>query len=435
MDFLSRLTSRPPQRNLPAEGRSPFQQDADRIVFSSAFRRLQNKTQVHPLPHTDFVRTRLTHSMEVASVGRSLGGLVARQLLAGDAALSRSQPHLAADLGDIVAAACLAHDIGNPPFGHAGEEAMQTWFGAAGAVLDDGLTAAERADFLRFEGNAQGFRILTQLQMDRYDGGMRLMDATLAAFSKYPCGAGAAEGRAAAYIGRKKHGFMQAEAAIFAELAGRLGLAPLAGAAQAYYRHPFTYLVEAADDICYSVIDVEDGVKLGRIGFSEAEALFREIIGQPLGDRYERRSNDEKLSTLRSRAIGSLIDACGAAFVGPARDFLAGHAPMALIDATPQAAVAVQLKRLALTRVYRWDRTVTEELKGISVIHRLLDLFVPAAVAVKRNAVVSRLCALVPHFNPGASRYERLLSVTDYISGMTDRYAMDMHERLGDVSL
>jgi dGTPase len=183
------------------------------------------------------------------------------------------------------------------------------------------------------------------------------------------------------------------------------------------------------------VIDVEDGVKLGRIGFSEAEALFREIIGQPLGDRYERRSNDEKLSTLRSRAIGSLIDACGAAFVGPARDFLAGHAPMALIDATPQAAVAVQLKRLALTRVYRWDRMVTEELKGISVIHRLLDLFVPAAVAVKRNAVVSRLCALVPHFNPGASRYERLLSVTDYISGMTDRYAMDMHERLGDVSL
>jgi len=427
MDWIDTLLSCPPNRNVPSDGRSPFQQDADRIVFSSAFRRLQNKTQVHPLPHTDFVRTRLTHSMEVASVGRSLGGQVARKL---PAALLGSHPHLAADLGDIVAAACLAHDIGNPPFGHTGEQAMQHWFDEhLGLAVGDGeLDEAEQTDFLKFEGNAQGFRILTRLQMDRNEGGMRLMDATLGAFTKYPTGAAAAQGRHADYVGRKKHGFMQAEAQLFADLAGRLHLQAIAGAAQAWARYPLAYLVEAADDICYSVIDVEDGVKLGRISFSEAEELFRPIIGADLGSRYAARTTDEKLSTLRSRTIGSLIDACCAAFVASAPS-------VSLIDATPHAASAKALKTLARDRVYRWERTVTKELEGIAVIQRLLDLFVGALNAGPRHVTAQRLLDLVPNYPHNAARYQRLLAITDYISGMTDRYAVDMQQQLREIRL
>ncbi len=426
MNWIETLDSCPPRRNVPSDGRSAFQQDADRIVFSSAFRRLQNKTQVHPLPHTDFVRTRLTHSMEVASVGRSLGGQVARRLL--EQGLTKRQ-HIAADLGDIVAAACLAHDIGNPPFGHTGEQAMQQWFNDEAETAFGGeLNEAEEQDFRRFEGNAQGFRILTRLQMDRNEGGMRLMDATLGAFTKYPTGAAAAQGRAAQYVGRKKHGFMQAEAEIFAALAERLKMAPDVDVAQAWQRHPLAYLVEAADDICYSVIDVEDGVKLGRIGFSEAEDLFRPIIGGDLGSRYAARSADEKLSTLRSRAIGSLIDACCAAFV-------AQPPQQSLADVTAHGDQVRKLKQLALARVYRWERTVTKELEGIAVIQRLLDLFVGALNARAGHVTAARLLDLVPHYDRAASRYHRLLAVTDYISGMTDRYAVDMHQQLREIKI
>ncbi len=423
MDWIETLLSCPPNRRPPGDGRSPFQQDADRIVFSSAFRRLQNKTQVHPLPHTDFVRTRLTHSMEVASVGRSLGGQVARRL--PDDVL-KAHPHLAADLGDIVAAACLAHDIGNPPFGHTGEQAMQHWFADFfGRRGGDDLSDAELEDFLRFEGNAQGFRILTRLQMDRNEGGMRLMDATLGAFTKYPCASDARQ--KPGYSGRKKHGFMQAEAELFAALAVRLRLEPFAGV-QAWRRYPLAYLVEAADDICYSIIDVEDGVKLGRIGFSEAEELFLPIIGADLGERYKLRNADEKLSTLRSRAIGGLIDACCAAFV-------AAPLEAAVVDATPHRETVKKLKTLAAERVYRWERTVTKELEGIAVIRRLLDLFVGALDAKPGHVTAERLLDLVPHYRTATTRYQRLLSITDYISGMTDRYAIEMQQQLRDISL
>lgn len=435
MDWIDTLDSCPPGRRLPPEGRSPFQQDADRIVFSSAFRRLQNKTQVHPLPDSDFVRTRLTHSMEVASVGRSLGNQVARRLLAADKSLAAIRPHLAADLGDIVAAACLAHDIGNPPFGHTGEQAIQHWFDEnRDAAFAGALNAAEQTDLLRFEGNAQGYRILTRLQMDRDDGGMRLMDATLGAFTKYPSGSLAQQ--SGDYIGRKKHGFDAAEAEIFAAMAGRLKLQPLAGIAQAWQRHPLAYLVEAADDICYRVIDVEDGVKLGRIGFSEAEGLLQQLIAGKQSDNYFRRSVDEKLSTLRSRAIGGLLDACCDAFIDPANGYLDGAAKQDLLSATPLQTPAKALKDLALQRVYQWERTVGEEFKGINAIQHMLRLFVAALNAGKKNVTAQRLLVLIPHMpKDDAPRYLRLLAITDYISGMTDRFAMDMQERLRDVTV
>ncbi|WP_370153830.1 dGTP triphosphohydrolase [Ferrovibrio sp.] len=437
MTWLDTLKSGPDGRRLPQDGRSPFQQDADRIVFSSAFRRMQDKTQVHPQPQSDYVRTRLTHSMEVASVGRSLGGQVARLLFRSGYAPEGRHRDLAADLGDIVAAACLAHDIGNPPFGHTGEQAMQTWFDAhREAAFAGDLDAAQQADFLLFEGNAQGFRILTRLQMDRNQGGMRLMDATLGAFTKYPCDAQHRQGRDAVYIGRKKHGYKQSEAALFEAMTLRLGL-PLLDAELpgAWRRHPLAYLVEAADDICYRVVDVEDGVKLGRIGFSEAEELFLAIIGTGMSDRYRARSNDEKLSTLRSLSIGALIDAACRAFVDPANGFLDAAQPKALLDLTPHDAAARQLKTLAMGRVYLWERTVTEELKGITVLHRLLDLFVAAMNAGPRHVTAQRLLSLIPHYDAAAPRYQRLLAVTDYISGMTDRYAKETAERLREVAL
>lgn len=438
MIWLETLKSCPDGRRLPQDGRSPFQQDADRIVFSSAFRRLQDKTQVHPQPQSDYVRTRLTHSMEVASVGRSLGGQVARLLFQDGLASDSQHRDLVADLGDIIAAACLAHDIGNPPFGHTGEQAIQSWFARHGETAFAGaLSEAEQNDLLQFEGNAQGLRILTCLQMDRNQGGMRLMDATLGAFSKYPSGVLQRQKKDAAgsvYIGRRKHGYNQSEAASFAALAGRLHLTPLAEAPGAWCRHPLAYLLEAADDICYRVIDVEDGVKLGRIGFSEAEELYLAIIGTGMSDRYRQRNNDEKLSTLRSLTIGRLIDVCSRAFVSPQNGFLDGSQALPLLDVTPLAEPAKQLKTLARQRVYRWERTITEELKGIAVLHRLLDLFV-GAVNAPSGVTAQRLLDLVPHYDGAASRYDRLLTVTDYISGMTDRYAKDTAERLRDVTL
>jgi dGTPase len=225
---------------------------------------------------------------------------------------------------------------------------------------------------------------------------------------------------------------MQDEAGIFAAMAERLGLPAIDGTSGAWYRHPLAYLVEAADDICYRVIDVEDGVKLGRIGFSEAEDIFRTIIGGDLGTRYPSRNNDEKLSTLRSRSIGALIDAACQAFIAPSNDFLDGKS---LLDLTAPGGAAKQLKRLALDRVYLWERTVTEELKGITVLHRLLDLFVAAMNADPKHVTAQRLLSLVPHYQAGLSRYRQLLAVTDYISGMTDRYAKDTAERLRDVVL
>ncbi len=423
MDWIAQIYAS--LNSSPADDRSLFQRDADRIVFSSAFRRLQQKTQVHPHPQTDYVRTRLTHSMEVASVGRSLAGQVARRLAKQSAGLPRD---LAADFGDIVAAACLAHDIGNPPFGHAGEAAIQSWFDANRTVFGGELSPAQEADFLKFEGNAQGFRILTRLQMDRNAGGMRLTPATLAAFSKYPCASDARE--KGGYIGRKKHGFMQSEQAIFAANAAAM-LTPALLEDRAWHRHPLVYLVEAADDICYRIIDVEDGVKLGRIRFGEAEDICMRILGPgALSERYKQRSDDEKLSTLRSMVIGSLVAACRDAFVDPANGFLDGSAAISLIEATALSAEAEQLKDMALERVYRWERTVMEEVKGIQVLNDLLDRFVTAAVGGGGAVLRQRLVSLVPHFPKDAPRYERLLAVTDYISGMTDRYAAEMQGRL-----
>ena len=237
--------------------RSPFHQDYDRVVFSSAFRRLQDKTQVFPLAKSDYVRTRLTHSLEASCVGRSLGMEVGLRLKRLPKGVDTS------GLGMIVSTACLAHDIGNPPFGHAGEQAISQWFRDKGKEFLCPLTEQQKRDFLNFEGNAQGFRILTRLQHPGNNGGLQLTYATLSAFSKYPTSSIAvSKENGNSSVARKKHGFFAADKQAFSQVAKTVGLIP-SDREESWCRHPLAFLVEAADDICYSIIDLEDGVRRG----------------------------------------------------------------------------------------------------------------------------------------------------------------------------
>lgn len=258
-------------------GRSPFHKDHDRIIFSGAFRRLGRKTQVHPVSSNDHIHTRLTHSLEVSCVGRSLGMRVGEVLR--DELPEWCSP---ADLGMIVQSACLAHDIGNPPFGHSGEDAIRCWFQqAAGRGWLDEMTDSQRADFLNFEGNAQGFRVLTQLEYHQFDGGTRLTYATLGTYLKYPW-----TSRHAEALGYKKHKFgcYQNELSLLEQIAQKLDLPKVAD--QRWARHPLVYLMEAADDICYGLIDLEDGLEMELLDYAEVEALLLGLVGDDIPETY-----------------------------------------------------------------------------------------------------------------------------------------------------
>lgn len=388
------------ERTEPVDpARSPFQKDFDRIVFSSAFRRLQDKTQVHPFPGNDYVRTRLTHSLEVASVGRSLGA-AAGQVISGR---RRLPPDLgAAEFGHIVSAACLAHDIGNPPFGHRGEELIRAWFAesARGRAALSGLTPGQQQDFLQFEGNAQGFRILTRLQNWTDLGGMRLTAAVLGAFTKYPrlSDAARADGRAAA--GARKFGVMQAEAPVFRELAQELGL-PEDHPGQ-WQRHPLAWLVEAADDMCYSIIDLEDGFKLGKLTFDTAEALLRPIAGD--GRRYREISEPgRRIGYLRAKAIGRLVDQAVTAFLDMEPEMLDGRAGPSLMEVMPAHRYVAEITRITASKVFVPDADYDESLGADRAIAHLLDRYLAGV--------------------PGTG-YQRILECTDHVSGMTDSYAL-----------
>lgn len=410
--------------------RNPFQKDWDRVVFCSAFRRLQDKTQVHSLPESDYVRNRLTHSLEVSSVGRSLGAQVGQTVMARHGAGLADLT--AAEFGHIVAAACIGHDIGNPPFGHFGEATMRHWFRAGpGAALVAGLPAAQRADFENFEGNAQGFRVMTRLQNWRDAGGLRLTCATLATFMKYPFGSTAAD------PAKGKFGYFAAEAALFAEMAQTVGLAPLDGGRHA--RHPLTYLVEAADDICYSVVDIEDGYKLGRITFREAEGWLKRLLRR-LPPRYSEIADEPwKIAYLRAKAIGDLIDLAVAVFLDSEADILAGRFAGDLLGQSPAAPLLAELAGFTRTRIFETRERFQTEVMGGEILASLLQAFCDAHLALEQAG--GGAAALAPRHHallqlmpvpPVAARprYEWLLDVTDFISGMTDSYALRQFQRL-----
>jgi len=414
--------------------RSQWQRDHDRLIFSGAFRRLAVKTQVHPLSDNDHVHTRLSHSLEVASVGRSLGARLGRWMR--DEGLL-SDTHSGSGLGALVQAACLAHDIGNPPFGHAGERAIRQFFESHPECLS-GLSRAERADLTGFEGNAQGFRVITCLERHWFDGGMRLTAATIGTFIKYPFAANSAFGQT-----NRKHGVNQAELPFMRELASHLGLVEVMP--DVWARHPLVYAVEAADDICYALIDLEDAVELGHLDYEEVSSLMKELVDR--GARrnlYEQLLDDSeaKLELLRSAAIDALVHEAEARFQSHYDAIMSGAFDEELLDWRRASAgeVIQRAKALARERVYVDLTKQSYEGQSGRLLRGVLAHLIDGAEALaqaggdgtyissKARDAVARLGKFRPR--PNDSKYQRLMRVTDHVSAMTDRYLIRLVDDL-----
>jgi dGTPase len=411
--LLSPERLRRPEAPRGSPTRSPFQQDADLIVFSAAFRRLQDKTQVQPLAEGGRVRSRLTHSIEVASVGRSLGSSVAHGLN-----LDADQRHA---LAHVVHAACLAHDIGNPPFGHGGEDAIQAWFRAH----DLQLSADRSADFQHYDGNAQGLRTLTQLENYRFAGGLRLTHATLGALIKYPVRAAACD---PTQLARKKPGFFTAEEPYVEVLWRSFGL-------PRGVRHPLVYLTEAADDICYAIVDLEDGFGAGLLDYHDAAEVLEELAGTRADGALARA---ERLQKLRGVAIGRLIEALSEVFLDLEPQLLRAEPAPELCAESPLGEALKRAKELARTRIYTAQSVVERLLGGQAVLAALLDALVPvvdalAEVDFDRTRLRGARASIAHLFGPAFAphdRYEALLGVTDFLSALTDHGALALHRRL-----
>ncbi|AHM61804.1 deoxyguanosinetriphosphate triphosphohydrolase [Flammeovirgaceae bacterium 311] len=420
----------------PHATRSAFEQDFDRIIFSSPFRRLQDKTQVFPLPKEDFVHTRLTHSLEVSSVGRSLGKragevLVQRYTELQEVGITQF------DFGAVVAAAALTHDIGNPPFGHCGESAISDFFKNAEieGLLREHCSPAEWADLTNFEGNAQGFRILNKAS----NTGLRLTYATLAAFSKYPCQS-LLHNRNKKQVSQKKYGFFQSEKGTFTEVARATGLHPIAGETAAWKRHPLAFLVEAADDICYHLIDLEDGCRMGLISFEETVAFLASILQERFKPEklQQIRGQEEQLGVLRSLAIGTLIDQTTTTFLEHERAMLQGDFETALADLIPARETLAAIKKRSVEKIYRSQPVLETEIAGFEVLAGLLDAFVKAGfyhqfAPEKFSARHTSVLRLMPEqYRPinDMSVYELVMNCLDFISGLTDRHAVSLYRKI-----
>jgi dGTPase len=422
--------------------RSLFEQDYDRIIFSHPFRRLQDKTQVVPLPEDDFVHTRLTHSLEVSSVGRSLGKKVGDFVTTNYPELGKHD-YSPSDFGAIVAAAALAHDIGNPPFGHSGEDAISEFFlyNNFGKGIKAAVSSDEWADLTSFEGNAQGFRLFNLPD----NKGIQLTYSTLAAFSKYPHAANLKH-KIAGRKSQKKYGFFQSEAYYFNELANSLGLNKLAENEKSWVRHPLAFLVEAADDICYHIIDLEDGCRLGWVSFEQA----RDLLAGVLGDKYmpekleKTRDKNDKISYLRALAINTLIEQCSAVFIQNEAKILTGEFDKALMDLVPAKKVLKEIIAVSIEKIYRSKLVLETEAVGHTVLEGLMEAFIMAALAQKASEESSKKELTVFRLLPAVfqeqiietgSPYQICRIVIDYISGMTDRFAINLYRKLTGISL
>lgn len=435
MNWTSLLSTRRLHQKADAQEstRSAFEQDYDRIIFSHPFRRLQDKTQVHPLPEHDFVHTRLTHSLEVSSVGRSLGRRVGEVIIERHASLKNN--YSSHDFGTIVASASLAHDLGNPPFGHSGEEGLSDFFKHhEGQQYKPFFSEVEWADLTSFEGNAQGFRILNKSQYQ----GLRLTAATLGAFTKYPCPS-RFDGRDKSRKSQKKFGFFQTEQAVFDESAAQLGL--LQQHDHVWCRHPLAFLVEAADDICYNIIDLEDGCRLGLISLEQTMELLANILGKDFNPEKAARikSADEKIGVLRAMAIGKLITDAVDVFLQHEEDILNGKFDQALTDLGAYKNQLKQIIDISIEKIYRARHVVEIESAGFEVLPGLLHEFTKAAEqAVKNNQAkkYTNLMRLLPpetlqviQSNPD-NTYLHLREVIDFVSGMTDRHALSLYRKI-----
>ncbi len=426
------------------DDRTEFQRDYDRLIFSAPFRRLQNKTQVFPLPGSIFVHNRLTHSLEVSSVGRSLGNDVARGLMQRHPELAGS--HLT-EAGAIVSAACLAHDLGNPPFGHSGERAIGTFFseGKGRWLKDyrdpdsgDRLTEQEWDDLTHFEGNANAFRLLTHHFIGRRKGGFVMTYTTLASIVKYPFSSDLAGDHA-------KFGFFRSEIADYQRIADELGIPRRESeeGSYRYARHPFVYLVEAADDICYEIMDIEDAHKLKILNTEETQGLLLGFFDDER-QRHIRETmlhvNDtnEQIVYLRSCVIGCLENECVKVFLEHEEEILEGTFEGTLIDhigETPRAAYRA-CEKMAYAKIYRSKDVVDIELAGFQVITTLLDLMLEAVCHPEKAYSQLLINRVSQQYDIRAARlYDRTMAVLDYISGMTDVYALDLYRKINGTSL
>jgi len=424
------------------DGRSQFQKDFDRIVFSPAFRRLQDKTQVFPLPESDFVHTRLTHSLEVSVVGRSLGNLVGEQIVNRHSELKKDYTQF--HFGEIVAAACLAHDIGNPPFGHSGEDAISEYFRSGNAKKFENIITDKNKwnDLIKFEGNAQGFRIITKLQNPKVNGGLRLTHATLAALTKYPKES-LTDNSASQKKIYKKFGFFQSEKDIFQNIAEHTGLKKFNPSENFWCRHPLSFLVEAADDICYRIMDLEDGFSLGLVSFRETEELLNNLIRVDIVKDYNERDESDRIGYLRAKSINELIKELAQVFLDNEDDILNAKLEDELISLIPGANGLEEIEKLSIEIIYRHRSVVEREAAGYEVLSGLLDSFITAFnewlngnVSLKNRTTVNLLPKrILNSSNKETEIYERMLMIIDFVSGMTDSFAISLFRKIKGISL
>lgn len=418
------------------ETRLGFEVDYDRVIFSSEFRSLQDKTQVIPLSKTDFVHTRLTHSLEVSVVGRSLGRKAGQRLIEKHPYLHNIHGYQANDFGAIVAAAALAHDIGNPPFGHSGEKSIGEFFKTGkGVKFKDKLTQKEYQDLCDFEGNANGFKILTESRPGR-EGGLRLSYATLGAFIKYP--KESLPKKPTTHIADKKYGFFQSEKSVFLDVVEELGLVKRGNDNDiSFSRHPLTYLVEAADDICYTIIDFEDGINLGLIQEEYAlEYLINLVRGSINTSKYhELTTTQDRVSYLRALAINTLINEAVELFIENEEAILDGTFSKALLDLSKYKAQIKDIIQISISNVYQSEEVIDKEISGYEVLNQLLSVYTDA-VDNKLNNSLSSFNSLVLKSLPKTinlnddNLYSCLMAVCNYISKLSDSNAILTYRKL-----
>ncbi len=417
------------------EDRSQFQRDYDRIIFSSPFRRMQNKTQVFPLPEHIFVHNRLTHSLEVASVGRSLGNLLAEKL-----AKDILENPFISEIGTIVSTACLAHDLGNPPFGHSGEAAISNFFkNGSGSAFQSQLSEGEWNDFIHFDGNANAFRILTHQFEGKRPGGFALTYSTLASIVKYPFESSLAT--------KPKFGFFQSEKQDYVKIARELEIPEKKEQNDSFFRHPLVYLVEAADDICYQIIDLEDAFKLGILSFEKVKELYLGFY-DPIADKRALASiektlqrvtdQNEQAGYLRAGVIGKLVYECIRIFQINQHKIKEGSFTGSLIGSleNKQAEAMKQVKEISFSQVYNHRSVVEIEIAGYKIIGTLLDEFI-GAIFHPNDLYSKKILSLLPgqYKTKSDSAYHKIQSAVDFISGMTDIFALDLYRKIKGISL
>jgi dGTPase len=434
------------------EIRTDYQRDFDRLVFSSAFRRLQNKTQIFPLPGSTFVHNRLTHSLEVASVGRSLGKLIGSELIKRKDINSENEEFYKHELQNVIASACLAHDIGNPSFGHSGEKAISNYFIEKSSqiiegsiVLKDYFNTTEWNDLISFEGNANSFRILTNHFKGKSFGGYRLTYSTLASMLKYPCESSAIDRN---FVNTKKFSVFQADKYWATEILNTLNVPKISEGPLVFKRHPFVYLTEAADDICYRIVDFEDAQRLHILPHNKVAVLFLDLI-QSIGrnndniDSIKDTQNkicdkNEKIAYLRAKCINALTLETADLYLNKSEEIIGGEYNNGLLDdLTKSNKVLAEIEEISINEIYNHDSVVELEIAGYRIMSDLLSLFVPAILKKMPEHKDEKIIRLLPKQfqSDNVGNYDKVLSILDYLSGMTDPFAFELYRKLFGIEI